>query len=176
MMPGRRIIIVCPSLLLLLFSSLQQAAGQPFVIDVRKFGIEDGLPYREVLSLLQDSRGYIWLGTKRGLSRYDGYTFQNFNRQTDSIATEAVWGMREDPEGYFWLLPFPPYQDIERWHPGTRTRSSLKGRYPSLDTVPEAAAHDWYFQSDGIAAAIRSGNTCDLAYWDTGTFRQVRPA
>jgi ligand-binding sensor domain-containing protein/AraC-like DNA-binding protein len=41
----------------------------------RQWGILEGLPSEEILSLAQTSNGYIWIGTARGLIRYDGVTF-----------------------------------------------------------------------------------------------------
>lgn len=32
-------------------------------------------------TLLQDSRGFLWIGTSGGLSRYDGYSFTNYDRR-----------------------------------------------------------------------------------------------
>ena len=42
----------------------------------------DGLTSSQVNCILKDSRGYIWFGTPAGLYRYDGYSFRNF--QSDS--------------------------------------------------------------------------------------------
>ena len=39
---------------------------------------ENGLPHQQAEALLQDEKGYIWIGTRNGLSRYDGYTFENY--------------------------------------------------------------------------------------------------
>jgi signal transduction histidine kinase/ligand-binding sensor domain-containing protein/DNA-binding response OmpR family regulator len=44
--------------------------------------VEQGLPHASVLSINQDSIGYIWIGTRNGLSRYDGQEFQNYNLVT----------------------------------------------------------------------------------------------
>ena len=33
----------------------------------------EGLPYSHVNAMCQDKKGYIWIGTRKGLYRYDGY-------------------------------------------------------------------------------------------------------
>jgi len=38
--------------------------------------VRDGLPSRQVMSLAQDLEGYIWIGTRDGLARYDGGKFK----------------------------------------------------------------------------------------------------
>lgn len=59
-----------------------QACNSLFIqaqqINVRKYSIEDGLVNNDVLKIYQDSRGFIWLCTRGGLSRYDGSRFTNF--------------------------------------------------------------------------------------------------
>lgn len=42
----------------------------------------DGLTSSQVNCIMKDSRGYVWIGTPAGLYRFDGYTFRNF--QSDS--------------------------------------------------------------------------------------------
>ncbi|MCC6288872.1 MAG: histidine kinase [Chitinophagaceae bacterium] len=54
-------------------------------------GAKDGLPSSEILTLVQDEYGFVWIGTSFGLSRYDGLTFTNFltcgNRQLGKTFT-----------------------------------------------------------------------------------------
>ena len=41
--------------------------------------MHDGLVANPVRCIYQDSKGFIWIGTFEGLSRYDGYKFNNYN-------------------------------------------------------------------------------------------------
>ena len=45
------------------------------------YSIENGLAQSQVQAILQDKKGYIWLGTYGGLSRYDGKSFINFSKE-----------------------------------------------------------------------------------------------
>ncbi len=47
-------------------------------INIRTYNIEDGLANNDVLNFYQDSRGFIWICTRGGLSRYDGSRFTNY--------------------------------------------------------------------------------------------------
>ena len=38
----------------------------------------DGLPCDDVQQVIQDSYGYIWLATRNGLARYDGFGMEVF--------------------------------------------------------------------------------------------------
>ena len=41
-------------------------------------GIEQGLSNDNTTPILQDSKGYIWIGTADGLNKYDGYNFTKY--------------------------------------------------------------------------------------------------
>src|SRR6478735_7836097 len=43
-----------------------------------KITADDGLSGPWVPSIIQDSRGFMWFGTRRGLDRYDGYAITNY--------------------------------------------------------------------------------------------------
>jgi signal transduction histidine kinase/streptogramin lyase len=52
-------------------------------IAFEKIADKDGLVNSNVTSILKDDRGFMWLGTFNGLSRYDGYSFFNFTNQAN---------------------------------------------------------------------------------------------
>ena len=47
--------------------------------------IEDGLSQNSVLSIAQDSIGYMWFVTQDGLNRYDGRSFKIYSKQFEDI-------------------------------------------------------------------------------------------
>ncbi len=44
-------------------------------IHIRSFGFEDGLSHRDVFKIQQDSSGFLWVATEKGLNRFDGHNF-----------------------------------------------------------------------------------------------------
>src|SRR5688572_14885390 len=50
-------------------------------INIRTYNIEDGLVNNDVLNIYEDSKGFIWLCTRGGLSRYDGSRFTNYTTE-----------------------------------------------------------------------------------------------
>ncbi|MBQ8467425.1 MAG: hypothetical protein IJ546_07015, partial [Prevotella sp.] len=64
-------------LLLLLGATTTFAAQQPFIRS-RNFTTREGLSSNVVNTIIQDRRGYLWLGTNHGLTRFDGHQFVNF--------------------------------------------------------------------------------------------------
>lgn len=62
----------------------------------------NGLPSSECYDLLQDRRGYIWISTDNGISRFDGYQFENFGPE-EGLANNVVFHMQEDVNGNIWM-------------------------------------------------------------------------
>ena len=68
--------------------------------------LTDGLSQNTVMSILQDSQGYLWLGTENGLNRYDGYSFTRFardSRDPRALRSDFIWSIAEDANGDLWL-------------------------------------------------------------------------
>ncbi|SDD00085.1 two-component regulator propeller domain-containing protein [Williamwhitmania taraxaci] len=68
------------------------------------FTTKNGLSDNRVTAIFQDSRGYMWFGTAKGLNRFDGYSFIVFSH-TDSlsISSNEVTSIVEDKHGYLWI-------------------------------------------------------------------------
>ena len=79
----------------------------------RHYQVENGLSHNTVFCVLQDHRGFIWMGTKDGLNRYDGHVWKVFRHsETDpsSIASNFVYTLREDNKGQMWVGTSKGYQ------------------------------------------------------------------
>lgn len=62
----------------------------------------EGLPSTKTYFTFQDSRGYVWISTHSGLSRYDGHTFRNYNIM-DGLNANMVLAIAEDEKKRLWL-------------------------------------------------------------------------
>ena len=60
--------------------------------DIRVFGVEDGLPGSTVTSITQDSSGYLWVDTDRGLCRFDGRNFREIPGDASPAMNTATSG------------------------------------------------------------------------------------
>jgi ligand-binding sensor domain-containing protein len=68
--------------------------------------IEQGLSESRVDHMLQDRRGFIWIGTLNGLNRYDGYRFKTYKPDPDnpnSLGGLRVFALFEDRSGILWV-------------------------------------------------------------------------
>ena len=88
---------LAPILLILLFiAQLSRANGFPALQHISK---AEGLPHTRVNAILQDSYGFIWIGTGKGLCRYDGVelkVYLNTPDDTASLSANTVMSLHED--------------------------------------------------------------------------------
>ena len=65
-----------------------------------------GLPNQQVECMVQDNNGYIWIGTRNGLARYDGYnvdTYYHVEGQPNSLVHNFVHGLFVDSKHRLWI-------------------------------------------------------------------------
>jgi ligand-binding sensor domain-containing protein len=67
------------------------------------YTVKDGLPQMQCMKLFQDSKGYIWIATKGGLSRYDGIHFKNFSID-EGLPDNQILAIQEDENSTIWVL------------------------------------------------------------------------
>jgi len=73
-------------LFLLLNFSLFVSRAQTSDFFFTNYTTAQGLPNNYITSIMQDSRGFLWIATQEGLSRFDGKNFKNFYAaKNDSI-------------------------------------------------------------------------------------------
>jgi len=70
------------------------------------YDISNGLTDNAVLSVLQDERGFVWMGTINGLNRFDGHTFKSFRSvpgDSTSIGSNYIFSLFKDPSQDMWI-------------------------------------------------------------------------
>ena len=91
-----------------------------------------GLPQNTVVDLLQTRDGYLWVGTKGGVARFDGVRFTVFDDSDKSQLREnEVWALAEGHDGSVWIATYGG--GVSRYHDGKFT----------LYTVADGLASDY---------------------------------
>lgn len=75
-------------------------------IYVQQFGAEQGLSQNSVMTISQDSLGFIWIGTRDGLNGYNGNkikTYKHIPGDSSSIAGSHINGMVNGENGDIWV-------------------------------------------------------------------------
>ena len=71
-------------------------------LSIRHYDVSDGLAHSHVSAVHQDRKGYLWLATWEGLSRFDGYRFTNYGER-DGLGDPIINAITEDRQGHLWV-------------------------------------------------------------------------
>ncbi|RYF51978.1 MAG: hypothetical protein EOO39_42620, partial [Cytophagaceae bacterium] len=85
--------------------SVKQTVGWP---PLQFLSIEQGLPQSFVSDVATDDDGFIWVGTRDGLARYDGTHCRNkllrYRQATHGLLSDTIKAIAEDNHHRFWFI------------------------------------------------------------------------
>lgn len=97
---------------LFIFLTLSFTVGLPVRADHFKYSffyssrMNEGMSQLSVMAMCQDTRGYLWLGTRNGLNRYNGSSYTVYTHQADdslSLADNEISCLAEQGGLYLWI-------------------------------------------------------------------------
>lgn len=126
---------------------------------VESLSTENGLSQGMIFDICQTSDGFLWIATKHGLNRYDGYNFKIFihNRQNPfSLAENTITALYEDSRGWLWVGT--ESQGVDVYNPHTeqfhhfplKFDKEVRGAANDVRSITEAP--------DGAMYILQSGN------------------
>ncbi|WP_321478933.1 two-component regulator propeller domain-containing protein [uncultured Bacteroides sp.] len=86
--------------------SLLTLKAESNAFSFRRYTVDNGLSSNIVRSILQDKRGFIWIGTEEGLNCFDGQTIKKYlsnNNAPYTLGNNYVNALYEDSEGKLWI-------------------------------------------------------------------------
>lgn len=102
------------------------------------YGQDSGLTSLSVVRMLQDREGFLWVGTEKGLYRFDGLGFNPIGK-SHAFQTSEVVGLAEDSDGRIWVASRAGLQRSEHdgkfgWvKPGGKTMLVDRGQTLAAD-------------------------------------------
>lgn len=93
----------------ILAGSAHHIMAEPLEFSYEHYSSDDGLPHNSICDIHQDARGYLWLCTWYGLSRYDGNGFVNYTMRPgdySNLSHNRILSISEDKEGYLWVTTY----------------------------------------------------------------------
>lgn len=145
--------------------------AQQYILPIRHLNANDGMSQGYVHTMFQDSRGFMWLGTREGLNRYDGYAFKVYKKQPNdscSLGNNEVFALTEDAQGKLWvataggLYRFDPVTECFKYFPDLQNQTKkgltsifidaqqiiwLGMRYGGLKRFDPATQHFTFFKT-----------------------------
>jgi ligand-binding sensor domain-containing protein/AraC-like DNA-binding protein len=85
----------------LLFSLNPKKELQKYLL--RTWTVQSGLPINTITALIQTQGGYIWVGTRAGLARFDGVRFKTFTKQNSPLSNDRITSLYEDTNKVLWI-------------------------------------------------------------------------
>jgi ligand-binding sensor domain-containing protein len=121
-----------------------------------------GLPQNTVVTLLQTQDGYLWIGTKGGVARFDGVRFTVFDDSDKSRLREnEVWALAEGEEGSVWIATYGGGVSVHR-----------NGRFQIL-TTRDGLAHDYATALLNDHGVMWVGTDRGVSIYRDGTFTNL---
>lgn len=93
-------------LIIPLFAALSSFSQQLHNLEFYQYGINEGLSHSDVRAVYKDRNGFLWLGTRDGLNKFDGYQFSVYRRSKqgeNGISSNDVKAITGDRQGSIWI-------------------------------------------------------------------------
>src|SRR5262245_24293511 len=71
-------------------------------LPVKTYSTGNGLVHNRVMRIFRDSRGFLWLCTAGGISRFDGHKFVNYTVE-NGLPTPVINDFLEADNGIYWI-------------------------------------------------------------------------
>ena len=150
------------------------AFSQKGQLEFDHFKTNQGLSQSNVLCILQDSRGFMWFGTREGLNQYDGYKFtvyKNDPKNANSISGNFISAIIESHDGNIWIATWGDglcKYNIEKnqftsYKHDAKNAGSISSDY--INTVEEDKDGNIWAGTEDAGLNVLSGNTKQFVHY-----------
>jgi ligand-binding sensor domain-containing protein len=122
-----KLIFLIPLVLIHLLATKAQESDLQFSFESLKLR-ESELSSQKTMSIIQDSRGFLWIATQGGLNRYDGYSFRIYKqdaRDSLTLGGDYIKSVFEDKNGN---IVINTNNTVDIYHPHTDNFSHADSR------------------------------------------------
>jgi hypothetical protein len=139
--------------------------AQEFLVDTKQYGVEDGPASKIVNCGVPDDDGFIWLGTRFGLQRFDGHKFKLYTKEKDGLAGNNVVQLELNKQGNLWVF----YNTVALTGILPDTFEIMKAETGEIMGYRELTAQPCPFDLAGTIS-IHAGDTGDIIFteWTFG--------
>src|SRR4051794_37534229 len=115
-------------------------------LQFRQLTPDNGLSSSLIQSIVQDSRGFMWFATRKGLNRYDGTGFTIYKHKADDSTTVSdnnTLVLYEDSQKSLWVGTPLGISRYDRDHDDFRNYAVAQGASIEVDAILEAQETLW---------------------------------
>jgi len=171
---GSRASLIATSLLLIVQPVATVAADSPPLI-LEHLTTANGLPQGSVYVTLQDSQGFVWLGTEDGLVRYDGHDLLRYARSPSAsggLPGNFIFQIVEDVHQDLWIAVKDA--GVARWSRATDTFTVYRHNASDPQSLGSDAVRTLMLGPDGRVWVGTSNAGLDVMNPATGRFEHFR--
>ena len=135
----------------------------------------EGLPQSTVMSTLQDSQGFVWMGTEDGLVRFDGEQLQRYahsRTEKGSLPGNFVWDIAEDARHDLWIATKD--NGLARWSRATDTFTTYRHDARTPQSLASNSLRTVLVDARGKVWVGTSDAGVDILDPATGRFEHLR--
>ncbi len=140
---------------------------------VKKLSYPEQLPTQVVYDMITDTKGYIWLGTDKGLYRFNGRTFVPV--PFDNTSSKNVSYLQEDDKGTMWCMNF--YNQLFYFQKDTLRKFNVD--YTSIhnpvtfNNVSVGSDRVWFHSFNNIYEIGKASGKIVKTIPSPGTYKQI---
>lgn len=147
----------------------------PYSANIRfeQLSLQEGLSQSVVNTILQDRKGFLWIGTDDGLNRYDGYNFKVYKPDAadrHSLSDRAITSLAEDAQGYLWVGTRAG--GLNRYDPVSGKFTHYIHNKSDDQSIGNNTVHALCMDQNGLW--IGTDNGLDFLDFETNTFTHYR--
>jgi signal transduction histidine kinase/ligand-binding sensor domain-containing protein/CheY-like chemotaxis protein/HPt (histidine-containing phosphotransfer) domain-containing protein len=156
-------------------ASIAQTAIDSSPLILEHLTTSDGLPQGTVFATLQDSQGFVWLGTEDGLVRYDGQTLVRYAHSPNArggLPGNFIYQIIEDAHHDLWIA----IKDagVARWNRGSDTFTVFRHDSANPGSLASDAARAVMMDAHGRVWIGTSDAGIDILDSATGRIEHLR--
>ncbi len=134
---------------IILFPFVALSQNENNQMSFRDLTVENGLSQNSVVSISQDSIGYMWFATQDGLNKYDGKSFTFYNKQFEDVTRPTFSKLGKtyvDRSGVLWIISNSGR--LEKFHNSNDSFKAIKS-IPGASCIFQNASKDYYIGAYG---------------------------
>lgn len=137
----------------------------------------NGLPSNACYDIIQDTKGYIWIASESGVSRFDGKDFRTYTTQ-NGLADNEIFKIVEDQKGRIWFLSYNGqlsyyYNGVIHHSGNTPILKKLSFSYLAKAAYPDSNGNIWFSSREEGIKVLLPDNSIRRYSDNKGTYDAV---